>query len=100
MKKSFIIMTCFLMFYAMGFAQNATKLVSYSIQSTVSAKITWLKGETIDVGKIEKGIPKTVTFEFKNTGNAPLIISSANGQCGAQMWNTLRSRYNLMVKDL
>ena len=34
------------------------------------------------MGKIEKGIPKTVIFECKNSGNVPLIISSAKGVCG------------------
>lgn len=75
-------MTSFMMFYVMGFAQNVEKLANNSISSTAIPKITWLNTETIDLGKIEKGNPKTVTFEFMNTGDAPLIISSAKGTCG------------------
>lgn len=75
-------MTSFMMLFITGFAQNAEKLVSYNNASVSTPTITWLNTEIIDMGKIEKGIPKTVSFEFQNTGNVPLIISSAKGQCG------------------
>lgn len=35
-----------------------------------------------DYGKIKNGANGECTFEFKNTGNAPLIISNAKGSCG------------------
>jgi len=38
--------------------------------------------EVHDYGKIKNGADGTCTFEFKNTGNAPLIISNAKGSCG------------------
>ena len=38
--------------------------------------------EVHDYGTIENGADGTCTFEFKNTGNAPLIISNAKGSCG------------------
>lgn len=38
--------------------------------------------ETHDYGTIKHGADGTCTFEFKNTGNAPLIISNAKGSCG------------------
>ncbi len=38
--------------------------------------------ETHDYGKIKNGANGECTFEFKNTGNAPLIISNAKGSCG------------------
>jgi hypothetical protein len=43
-----------------------------------------IKFETLtqDLGKIEKGKPKEITYEFKNTGNAPLIISRVQPGCG------------------
>ena len=82
MKKTFILMASFMMFYVMGFSQNVENLVNNSNSSTAIPKILWLNTETIDLGKIEKGNPKTVTFELKNTGNTPLIISSAKGTCG------------------
>jgi hypothetical protein len=45
------------------------------------AKIEFSK-ETHDYGTIENGANGECTFEFKNTGNAPLIISNAKGSCG------------------
>lgn len=38
--------------------------------------------ETHDYGNIKYGANGTCTFEFKNTGTAPLIISNAKGSCG------------------
>jgi len=45
------------------------------------AKIDFSK-ETHDYGDIKYGADGTCTFEFKNTGTAPLIISNAKGSCG------------------
>ena len=45
------------------------------------AKISFAK-ETHDYGTIKNGADGSCTFEFKNTGNAPLIISNAKGSCG------------------
>lgn len=52
-------------------------------QATVEsgAKIEFSK-ETHDYGTVKYGANGTCTFEFKNTGNAPLIISKATGSCG------------------
>ncbi len=38
--------------------------------------------EMHDFGKITEGEIVSYAFKFKNTGNANLIISSANGSCG------------------
>ena len=38
--------------------------------------------ETHDYGTIKNGANGTCTFEFKNTGNTPLILSNAKGSCG------------------
>jgi hypothetical protein len=35
-----------------------------------------------DYGTVENGGDGSCTFEFTNTGNAPLIISNAKGSCG------------------
>jgi len=40
------------------------------------------KKEVHDYGNIKNGANGTCTFEFTNTGNAPLIISNAAGSCG------------------
>jgi len=50
-------------------------------QTESGAKIDFVK-ETHDYGTIKNGSDGTCTFEFKNTGNAPLIISNAKGSCG------------------
>jgi len=46
-----------------------------------SAKIEF-KAETIDYGKVERGGDGVRTFEFTNTGNAPLVISDVKSSCG------------------
>ena len=45
------------------------------------AQISFEK-ETHDYGTIKNGANGTCTFEFKNTGNEPLILSNAKGSCG------------------
>jgi hypothetical protein len=37
---------------------------------------------TIDYGVIQKGADQLRKFTFKNTGNEPLLITSAKGSCG------------------
>ncbi len=46
-----------------------------------TAKIEF-KSETIDYGEISKGSDGVRIFEFTNTGNAPLVISSVRSSCG------------------
>lgn len=41
-----------------------------------------LKTTEINYGVIEKGADPYRVFEFTNTGDAPLIISNAQGSCG------------------
>lgn len=45
------------------------------------AKIEF-KTTVIDYGTIEKGSNGVRTFEFTNTGNAPLVISNVKSTCG------------------
>lgn len=45
------------------------------------AKIEF-KTDVIDYGTIEKGADGVRTFEFTNTGEAPLIISKVSSTCG------------------
>jgi hypothetical protein len=48
---------------------------------TVGASIEFNK-EIHDYGTIKNGADGSCTFEFKNNGDAPLIISNAKGSCG------------------
>ena len=50
-------------------------------QIETGAKIEFTK-DTHDYGTVKYGADGTCTFEFKNTGNEPLIISTAKGSCG------------------
>ena len=40
------------------------------------------ESEEIDFGTVVKGTDQVRTFNFTNTGDQPLIISSIKGQCG------------------
>ena len=40
------------------------------------------KTETHDFGKVEEGVQAAYTFEFTNTGTAPVVISNAQPSCG------------------
>lgn len=61
----------------------ATALFTNQVVAQVEsgAKIDFKK-ETHDYGNVKYGADGSCTFEFTNTGNAPLIISNAKGSCG------------------
>ena len=65
-----------IMFVAAAMISNK---VSAQLQS--GAKIEFNK-EVHDYGNIKNGANGSCTFEFTNTGNAPLIIAKAEGSCG------------------
>ena len=48
---------------------------------TLGASIEFNK-EVHDYGTIKNGADGSCTFEFKNTGDSPLMISNAKGSCG------------------
>jgi hypothetical protein len=50
-------------------------------QSYAQAKIEF-KTDIIDYGEIAKGSDGVRTFEFTNTGDAPLIVSNVKSSCG------------------
>jgi hypothetical protein len=45
-------------------------------------KFYFPKGETHDFGTVKEGPSAEYTFEFKNAGKEPLIISNAQASCG------------------
>ena len=71
-----ILFTMMLAFVAAAGFGNA---VAQEVQS--GAKIDFAK-EVHDYGNLKNGGNGTCTFEFTNTGTAPLIISNAKGSCG------------------
>lgn len=76
MKK--VLFSLMMMFVA-GVAMNS--VVAQEVSQTDGAKIEFEK-EVHDYGTIKNGADGQCTFDFKNTGNAPLIISNAKGSCG------------------
>ena len=66
-----------LVLFVAGFAANT--VVAQEVAN--GAKIEFAK-EVHDYGTVEYGGNGQCTFEFTNTGNAPLIISNAKGSCG------------------
>ena len=48
----------------------------------VNNSIIFWKSDTIDLGEIPQGKPKAMDFEFKNTGQKPVLITNVQGSCG------------------
>ncbi|MBP6090381.1 MAG: DUF1573 domain-containing protein [Crocinitomicaceae bacterium] len=67
--------------FSLLFMFVAVAMNSANAQVESGAKIDFVK-ETHDYGTIKYGADGSCTFEFKNIGNAPLIISNAKGSCG------------------
>lgn len=70
------------LFFSLAFTLGA--LISANAQNTAvqtGAKIEFNK-ETHDYGNIKYDGEPYCNFEFKNTGDQPLIISNAKGSCG------------------
>ena len=57
-------------------------LISFSVKAQDKVAKIEFKTDTIDYGTIEKGADGVRTFEFTNTGDAPLIITKVKSSCG------------------
>ena len=57
-------------------------LLSFGVSAQEKVAKIEFKTDTIDYGTIEKGSDGVRIFEFTNTGDAPLIISSVKSTCG------------------
>ncbi len=57
-------------------------VISLSVNAQEKVAKIEFKDTTIDYGTINKGDNGVRTFEFTNTGDAPLIISKVNSSCG------------------
>tara|TARA_Y200000002_G_C22544597_1_gene605538 strand:- start:282 stop:707 length:426 start_codon:yes stop_codon:yes gene_type:complete len=55
-----------------------------TVQLSAQEKTAKIEFETtvIDYGTIEKGADGVRVFKFKNTGNAPLVVTSVKSSCG------------------
>lgn len=58
--------------------------IGFAVAASAQAKIEFVaKDNTVDFGKVYKESDSGVrTFEFKNTGDAPLIITNVQSTCG------------------
>lgn len=77
MKKLTATLSIFFFAIATIFAQDATS----GVKTAGGAEMTF-ETEVIDYGTIAQNANGVRTFNFTNTGNAPLIISNAKGSCG------------------
>lgn len=64
----------------MSFTILPTSKITKKVEINNSA-ISW-KSETIDLGEIPQGTPKSMDFEFKNIGKKSVMITNVQGSCG------------------
>ena len=64
----------------MSFTANSSKVIVVE-KNAVTSTVIW-KTEQIDLGQIPQNTPKSVDFEFKNTGKTAVIITNVKAACG------------------
>ena len=80
MKK--LILTAIIAFGGMFAAQAQAPDVQPTPAENPNAAEVKFEKETHDFGVIPQGTPASYTFELKNTGKSPLIITNAAASCG------------------
>ena len=68
-------------------------VISFSVSGQEKIAKIEFKTDVIDYGTIEKGADGVRTFEFTNTGDAPLIITKVSSSCGCTVPKKTRWRY-------
>ena len=79
--KNLILLTAFVFGFAAISVAQTEKNEKITLSKEAQAKMVLEKKEH-DFGTIEEGVQATVTFSFKNTGNAPLVLNSVKASCG------------------
>lgn len=81
MKKQ--LLTVFILFltYSASFGQIE---VGGSKDGTPSSKV-WMETNVYNFGNVPLGTPVSITFEVKNSGNAPLLITKVDPSCNCTL---------------
>ncbi|SHJ25489.1 DUF1573 domain-containing protein [Pseudozobellia thermophila] len=90
MKKALLTLSVFSILAFVSCKENASSKVksdnvAEAAQRDEAGKqvpVMTFEKEEHDFGTIEQGTPQETIFKFTNTGNAPLIITSATSSCG------------------
>lgn len=69
-----------LAFGLMSFTTN-TEISDPIVKKADKSTVVW-KSELIDLGDIPQNQPKSIDFEFKNTGKTAVIITNVKAACG------------------
>ncbi|MCO6475520.1 MAG: DUF1573 domain-containing protein [Phaeodactylibacter sp.] len=80
MKKVLSALAMLLLVAAVGYSQNDA--AANQAAENQDGPAMAFETETVDYGVIEQGSDPYRVFKFTNTGNEPLIITSAKGSCG------------------
>lgn len=72
---------CIMSKNAIRFTMLALTLALMSFSVVTTSPILW-KSEQIDLGEIPQNVPKSIDFEFTNTGNTPVTITNVKASCG------------------
>ncbi len=85
MKKIILTIVTILLVGSMLISQKSNaqgaSAISFGAVFNKAAVLTWEK-TNMDFGKIPQNVPVKMTFNFTNTGTAPLIIMTVTPSCG------------------
>ena len=47
-----------------------------------ASQVEWVTGKEFDFGDVEKGIPVSTTFTFRNVSDEPIVVEIVRSTCG------------------